>query len=88
MITATKVLSKHPISAQVVGVALLMSLATYLSVTLSVIPGPINALWIIVLPILLGLALNRGMLRFVMAAVLLGVSWIAVSAVGNAMGGV
>ena len=69
--------------------ALLVSaLFTYGTIVLSVPPSPWNALWMVALPALFGLALNRGARRLVMTLVLPIASLIATTVVGNAMGGI
>ncbi len=88
MQTLSATLIKHRYLAEIVLVAMFASVSTYMSVTFSVQPSPWNALWMMVFPSFLGLALNKNAARIVMAIVLLIVSLIACSIVGNAMGGI
>lgn len=88
MQTASATVSKHRYLAEIVFVAVFASFSTYISVVLSAPPSPWNALWMMVFPCFLGLSLNKNAARIVMAVVLLIVSLIACSIVGNAMGGI
>lgn len=72
---------------QVFYVALIIALGTYDSVVLGVPPSPWNVLWMVVFPVAVGLALNRGAARVIMAGTLFIVSWIAAGLVGTTMGG-
>lgn len=87
MTTATGFVFRHRYAAQILSVALLISVTTYLVVILSVPPSPWNAVWMVALPTGLGVALNRGEQRIIMGAALLVISLIATTVVGNAMGG-
>ncbi len=82
------VLLRHRYAAQIVLALLVSALFTYGTIILSVPPSPWNLLWMIALPTLLGLALNRGARQLVMALALPFASLIATTVVGNAMGGI
>lgn len=73
--------------SQVLCVASAIALGTYVSAILSVRPSPWNALWMLGLPIAVGLAGNRGTARAIMAGVPMIVSWVVASLVGTALGG-
>ena len=79
---------RHQYAAQIVLALLLSALFTYGTIVLSVPPSPWNLLWMVALPALIGLALNRGARQLVMALVLPFASLIATTIVGNAMGGI
>jgi hypothetical protein len=68
--------------------ALLVSLITFATIKLAVPPSSWHITWMVVLPLALGVAFNRGAMRWVMAPVLLIISLIATTVIGNAMGGI
>lgn len=80
--------ARHPYIAQIVLALLIGALFTYGMIVLSAPPGPWHLLWMVVLPALVGLALNRGTRQLVMALALPLASLIATTMVGNAMGGI
>ena len=88
MDTAATLIRQHWYSAQIVIVVLLTSLVTFVTVRLAMLTSPWHSTWMVVLPFALGILLNRGMSRLLMASVLLTVSFIATMVIGNAMGGI
>lgn len=88
MADIANVMLRHRYAAQIALALLLSALFTYGTIVLSVPPSPWNLLWMVALPALLGLALNRGPRQPVMALALLFTSLIATTIVGNAMGGI
>jgi hypothetical protein len=72
--------------AQIVLVGLLISLVTFATVKLAMLPSPWHSSWMIVLPLVLGIALNKGAARWFMALALVVVSLVATTVTGNAMG--
>ncbi|MFV1920809.1 hypothetical protein VPH46_15470 [Sphingomonas sp. MJ1 (PH-R8)] len=75
-------------STQILLLGLFVSLVTFAIVKLAVLPSPWHITWIVGLPLVLGLASNRGAMRWVMAPVLLIVSLIATAVIGNTLGGI
>jgi len=73
--------------AQVIGVTALMAIVTFIAVWLDAPPNPWNAIWMTGPPLILGLALNRGTARIVMAGLLFTATWAVIGVVGTAMGG-
>jgi hypothetical protein len=73
---------------QAVFLALLISLTTFATIKLGMPPSPWHLTWMVVLPVALGIAFNRGAVRWIMAPALLIVSLIATTVIGNAMGGI
>lgn len=61
---------------------------TYAVIRLGLNPGLWHGLWMLIVLMAVGLLLNRGAARIVMAALLSITSWVVVSIVGGAMGGV
>lgn len=88
MTETENVLLRHRYAGQIVLALLVSALFTYGTIILSVPPSPWNLLWMIALPALLGLALNRGAKQLIMAFALPFASLIATTVVGNAMGGI
>jgi len=71
------------IAGQIIFVGALSAAITYAAHS-----SPWNASWMIGLPVVLGVALNRTpSARAAMAAILTSVYWLAVMVIGNAMGG-
>ena len=81
-------LREHRYWVQGVFLALLVSLITFATIKLAVPPSPWHLTWMMVLPLALGVTLNRGAMRWIMASVLLIISIIAATIIGNVMGGV
>ncbi len=73
--------------AQILGVAVFSGMATYGSAMIGK-PSPWHLIWMVLLPIMLGVAANRGIARMIMPAICLIVDWGAVTGVGAAMGGI
>ena len=73
---------------QSVLLALVVSLITFATIKLAMPPSPWHIIWMVALPLALGVAFNRGAMRWVMASVLLIISLVATTMIGNAMGGV
>lgn len=73
---------------QAVLVALLISLITFATIKLGLPASPWHFIWMVILPVALGIAFNRGAVRWLMAPLLLAVSLIAAMVIGNAMGGI
>jgi hypothetical protein len=79
---------KHPYWIQSVFLALLVSLITFATIKLAMPPSPWHITWMVSMPLALGVASNRGAMRWVIASVLLIISLIVTTAIGNAMGGI
>lgn len=88
MSNVATVLATNRYLAQVLGVAVLMSFATYVSIVIHMPPSPWNALWMFAPPIVVGLIFNRGAAKLIMAVGLLMVSYIAIAATAGALGGI
>ena len=88
MQTISAGLTNYRYLVQIVLVAAMASAATYVSVMLLTPPTPWNALWMMAIPVIFGLAVNKGVARIIMAVMLLIVSLVACAIVGNAMGGI
>ena len=69
-------------------VALLVSAITFATIEPTMRPSPRHLTWMIVLPVALGIAFNRGATRWITASVLIIVGLIATTIVGNMMGGI
>jgi hypothetical protein len=80
-------LRRHRYSSQITGIALLIALLTFVIVKLEIPRGPWNIAWMVILPFALGVALNQNVMRWIMGPVLVVVSLIATTVIGNAMGG-
>jgi hypothetical protein len=79
---------QHSYWIQGVFLALLVSLITFATTKLAMPPSPWHIIWMVILPLALGVVFNRGAMRLVMAFVLLIISLIATTVIGNAMGGI
>lgn len=78
----------HRYQRQAVLVALLISLITFTTIKLAMPASPWHLTWMVILPVALGIAFNRGTARWIMVPLLLVVSLIAITVIGNAMGGI
>ncbi|MEP9402003.1 hypothetical protein [Sphingomonas sp. VNH70] len=87
MPTATT-LPKHRYATQILATALSTATLTYLAVVLHLRPGIWNILWMFGPALLIALSCNRSGAALVMTCILLPTSWIVVSIVGGAMGGI
>lgn len=83
-----RLIREHRYSTQAVFLAFLVSLVTFATIKLAMSPSPWHLTWMVILPLALGISLNRGAMRWIMAPVLLIVSLIATTVIGNAMGGI
>lgn len=73
---------------QIAFAAIVSSLVTFATVALAIPPSPWNVSWMVGLPFVVGVALNRGLNRLLMASVLPVVSLSATAVIGTTMGGV
>jgi hypothetical protein len=88
MATRNKLSGRVPIAAQIGLVAVLSAALTYVTTNLNYRTG-LNALWMIALPIVVGLSLNQGAgRRAIVAVMLVGVSLVFVMTCGWMMGGI
>ncbi|KQN71197.1 hypothetical protein ASE90_15940 [Sphingomonas sp. Leaf67] len=74
--------------AQIVLTMLSSALLTYAIIVLNLPPSSWHALWMIILPALVGLTFNQGARQLVMAFALPLASIVAAAVVGNAIGGI